>query len=98
MIRLVCSNRIVYGRGGAPEPFWPRWMRDIAIDLSEVPRPEWCEVCADFDINQVPERATTSRVGVACCSSCAASWDLDVSGPTVVLPFETMAAVVRGNA
>lgn len=76
----------------------PAWMNRILIDVSEVPCPEWCEVCADFDINQVPERATTSRDGIACCSSCAASWDMNMTGPTVVLPFETMSAVIAGNA
>lgn len=70
-----------------------RWMKDILIDLSNTTQPEWCEVCVDFDINQIPERATTSRDGIACCRDCAHSFD-DMTCPTVVLPFETMATLV----
>ncbi len=81
------------------------WMQAILIDLAEVAQPEWCEICADFDVNQVPERATTSRDGVNCCRDCAASWNAsvvdfvrvdDVTAPTVVQSFETMAAIVAG--
>lgn len=70
----------------APRPL--TWVEEILIDLSLDVRPEWCEVCADNDINAVPARHTTKVDGIRVCSDCAASW-AQMTGPTLVIPFET---------
>ena len=87
-------------------PFTRPWMLSILIDLSDEQRPEWCEVCADFDCfdARVPARAVANVDGIACCPDCV-KWARanvdgarvrDLTAPTVVQSFETMAAVVAG--
>lgn len=80
MIRVVCSNLATQPNLVLVDRL-PSWAREIAIDLSDVERPEWCEVCADQDEARVPPRATTTAGGARVCADCAASWEEMTAAP-----------------